>query len=104
MTHPEAVKYCLDQKLRLPTIRELFDFCSDKMEPILCQDEEIWSASLQANPNKDTSAKITNHGFQAWFFNGVSNDADLGLRVISKVGNPSFEVKTEHFVRCVGTP
>lgn len=104
MTHPEAVKYCQDQKLRLPTIRELFDFCSDQMEPVLCQNEDLWSASLQANPNKNTSDRNGNYAYQAWYFNGVSNYVDLGIRVVSKVGSPSFEVKTQYFVRCVGTP
>lgn len=104
MTHPEAVKHCQEQKLRLPTIRELFDFCSDQKEPILCQDEVLWSASLQANPNKDTAAKNGNYAYQAWFFDGVSNYVDLGVRGISKVGIPASEMKTEYFVRCVGTP
>ncbi|MEI8028100.1 MAG: hypothetical protein WCI18_17260 [Pseudomonadota bacterium] len=64
MSHDLAVAYCKDQKQRLPTIRELFDFCAaGVVEPnygdsfrkgkypstARCGESFLWSASLNSN-------------------------------------------------------
>jgi hypothetical protein len=63
MFHPYAVTYCKNQGLRLPTIRELFDFCAAGVtEPnygpnfergrypstARCGGSHLWSASIDA--------------------------------------------------------
>lgn len=57
MSHAEATKYCRDMGFRLPTIRELFDFCAAGTAPNQagnydkhrCSAKGIWSSSVYAD-------------------------------------------------------
>jgi hypothetical protein len=50
MNHYDARKYCADKQLRLPTIRELFDFCSNsnEFEDTRCEGG-TWSVSRDSS-------------------------------------------------------
>jgi hypothetical protein len=83
LNQTEAVEYCEQKGLRLPTARELFDFCAKDTAPSSDKhyfrhrcEETVWSASVWAE-NRDL----------AWAFYGA-------LGVLSR--------KEKHSVRCVG--
>jgi hypothetical protein len=97
--YDEALSHCKENGMRLPTIRELFDFCAagvsepnygpdfDKMfkypQSAPCYQKSYWSASLWAE-----------HRGNAWMFEGykgtVATDARFG--------------NMKKAVRCVTTP
>lgn len=100
MNHPDAVKHCKMQGLRLPTIRELFDFCSAGLTrpkfgpnyekgkyPIQgrCSGMFIWSASVHSR-SRD----------RAWIFGGDYGYMDLkpDSRIVG------YGIRA----RCVGNP
>ena len=79
-THAEAVEHCAAKHLRLPTARELFDFCTSGLEPEIVppakakswafvhrcvRGYELWSTTLRANNLK-----------QAWEFSGWTRSTD----------------------------
>jgi hypothetical protein len=75
MTHLDAVAYCKNQGLRLPTVREIFDFCAAGVtEPNYGRpnyDSEkypstarCWMASLWSAPVNSSLRSM------AWTFNG----------------------------------
>ena len=91
MNHNDAVAHCKQQGLRLPTIREVFDFCAAGTLPNAegnfdysrCNpDDYPWSASVDTN-DRD----------QAWLF-----DPQYGF-VYSDIRSGHFYV---YNVRCVG--
>lgn len=79
MTHAEAVVHCRTKGGRLPTVRELFDFCQNG----ICKDghrDAWWSASLDA--------KLPG---QAWIFDGDLDYLGFSGRLIGRFNH----------VRCV---
>ena len=89
MSHFEAVQYCAAQtpKMRLPTIRELFDFCVKGFErekfgrylKSRCGPDQLWSASI-----------FSGYRDLVWSFNGRSNTIY------------DYNRSIQHFVRCTG--
>lgn len=94
MPHRDAVAYCKNQGLRLPTVRELFDFCAAGVtEPnygpnyqagkypstARCWETYPWSASVYSYDRSD-----------AWLFNGYGGIPN------------SFTFYYTYGVRCVG--
>lgn len=97
MKHAEAIKYCEKKKQRLPSLRELFDFCTadtkfvplkelagglsikDTFPESRCREIYIWSSTVSAD----------RRGL-AWAFNGYG-------------GRPSVQMRYEKAasVRCV---
>lgn len=71
MTHAQAQTYCSEKGLRLPTSRELFDFCAtnstkdnDAYNGRRCSANSIWSASVNSSARHN-----------AWIF---SNEGRIG--------------------------
>jgi hypothetical protein len=100
MQHRDAVSYCKHQGLRLPTVREIFDFCAAEVtEPSYgsgfkwarypntarCAWSAPWSASVLSDEKDGNS--------YAWLFSAGNGTAANVSR--SPYGNP-------HDVRCVG--
>jgi hypothetical protein len=96
-SHGEAVQKCKDKNMRLPTVRELFDFCAagvtePKFGPNFksgaypksarCGGNRFWSASV------DSDARD-----YAWLFDGVYGYVTINYRDIIGFG-----------VRCVEAP
>jgi hypothetical protein len=89
MPHSAAAEHCKQQGLRLPTVRELFDFCvvgtapngEGRFDNNRCGENWIWAASVYSD-----------NRYYAWRFNGDNGLAGLFDR------NPSYGV------RCVGGP
>jgi hypothetical protein len=84
-----ALVQCKQQGLRLPTVRELFDFCwartaassEGHLEKHRCDPSWVWSASVYSN-----------HRDFAWLFNGDH-------------GNVNFDPRRFAYgVRCVSGP
>jgi len=84
MPHADAVKYCQSRGLRLPTARELFDFCTAEVSepnygpnfergkyPLMarCAGRYIWSASINAV-----------HRSYGWMFSGHFGDTFSVIR------------------------
>lgn len=96
MTQVVAMRQCKKQGLRLPSVRELFDFCSagvtydpngsDRKYPesARCGHFDIWSASLEP---VNTSL--------AWLFAGSYGHGNVGL-------NNRSEAYDSYRMRCVG--
>jgi hypothetical protein len=97
MTHPDAAEHCKDLGLRLPTARELFDFCAVGVEgpnygpgfrwesyprTARCYGQFLWSASV------NSSGRVS-----AWQFSGGPGNVYVYDRPNSSGG-----------VRCVGGP
>jgi hypothetical protein len=89
LTQKEAIEYCEKENKRLPTVRELYDYCGDKMEPITCDRELLWSLSVRAAKDDKYGSKYSAY---AWAFDGDSNYVTLDPRVVKGV----------YRARCVG--
>jgi hypothetical protein len=101
MKHAEAREYCDKQGLRLPTVRELFDFCASGVtEPnygryfqpnsypktAACGSQRNWSASVVSSQRE-----------YAWYFDYYNGTVAIGSR-----GNA--DRYNTQYVRCVGAP
>jgi hypothetical protein len=60
LTQEDAIEYCKKRNKRLPAVRELYDFCGDKLEPITCDREFLWSLSVRAEKD-DKSSSLGEH-------------------------------------------
>ena len=108
MKHSEARKYCEAKGQRLPTIRELFDFCTAGTAPTSgnaddlyynssrCFNQDIWSASLLPGFRLERSPTFM---FQSSRIDVVGRDVE-GLRRF--FGEFMDEKGASLFVRCVG--
>ena len=106
LPHSHALAYCRSQGLRLPTIRELFDFCASGVTgpnygPFFekgkypaserCGGGELWSASIVHNWGHPGRFAWAN----AWIWNNLDGSLKSGSRRLSPWD--------ERFaVRCVG--
>jgi hypothetical protein len=107
MDHLEAMEYCANAHLRLPTIREIFDFCAVGVKNIKygpdydynsdygyedtarCKGKDFWSVTL--NVDEPENADQRDRNMRAFQFSGSSGAVTFNSRNSGK-----FEV------RCVG--
>jgi hypothetical protein len=82
LTQLEAIEYCKKRNGRLPSVRELYDYCGEKMEPITCDRELLWSMSLRAEKDDKYGSR---YSLYAWAFDGNSNYVTLDPRVVKGV-------------------
>jgi hypothetical protein len=92
LSQPEAVEFCESMNMRMPTVREIFDFCTagvseanygpdyDLQYPATgrCGEQFLWSAAVDSN-----------YRDYAWLFYGTLGAVDSDVRFVS------------HAVRCV---
>ena len=97
MYHDDAVTYCKNQGLRLPTVRELFDFCAAGVTepnygpnfesgryPLTARcggrDRALWSASVFSETNWGSAWYFDGHGWLGYHF-----PASSGVRCVGAV-------------------
>lgn len=90
MNHAEAVQHCKKQGLRLPTVRELFDFCASGVsEPNYGPNYRgaQYPTNARCGGGYSWSASVTKNRLYAWQFSGNISSEDR---------------RSANGVRCVG--
>jgi hypothetical protein len=83
MNHFDAVRYCGEKKLRLPTAQELFDFCTAKtaagVNELRCSEKRLWSASVYSYQRDRAFSYRNSHNVEQFY---GPRDHTAGVRCV----------------------